>query len=154
MSIIVELLLKEEALLLQKLAEVRKALANNGVFGSSANVDTSNNTINIPKNLDLKNKHIQIQALEVLRDANRFLHKYEISEILKPYHRELSDKKLDMKLALELGKARDKGIITNVQYAKSNQSYVWGSVKWVDEKGNIKPEHAFIEKEKTIPMEF
>ena len=59
-----------------------------------------------------------------------------------------------MKLALELGKARRQGIITNIQYAKSSQAFVWGSPNWIDEKGSIKVEHSFVEKEKTIPMTF
>lgn len=154
MSIIVELLLKEEALLLEKLEEVRKELAHQGVYSSSSNVQVNNIVNSISKDLDLKDKPLQTQALEVLKSANRFLHKFEIAEVLKPYHRDLSEKKLDMKLALELGKAKSKGIITNVQYAKSSQAFVWGSNKWIDETGKIKLEHTFVEKEKTIPMEF
>lgn len=154
MSIIIELLLKEEAILIERLEEVRKELSKNGVFGSSSNTDSFSVPVVYSKNLDLKGKSLQLQALEVLKNENRFLHKFEIAEVLKPYHRDLSDKKLDMRLAIELGKARKQGIITNIQYAKSSQAFVWGSNNWIDDKGSIKPEHNFIEKEKTIPMVF
>ena len=90
MSIVIELLLKEETILVERLDEVRKELAKNGVFASSSNIGDSNTFNTSSKNLDLKGKSLQIQALEVLKNENRFLHKFEIAEVLKPYHKELS----------------------------------------------------------------
>lgn len=147
MDIIIELLEAERDKLILRLNEVNKKLIS---LGHNSDEKSEISSKIIKPVLNLANKTLQTQALEVLKDSNRFLHKYEIAEVLKPYHKDKSDKKLDQRLAVELGKAREKGIIVNVKYSTSNQAYVWGSTTWLDDKGEIKKEHDFIVKDKTI----
>ena len=143
MDILIELLVAEKNKITSRLNIIEERLISLG-YKSEHLSET------IKPDLKLNGKSIQNQALEVLKDANRFLHKYEISKILRPYHKDRTDKQLDQRLAVELGKARDKNIILNIKYAKSSHAYVWGSKNWLDEGGKIKKEHDFIVKEKNI----
>ena len=34
-------------------------------------------------------------------------------------------------------------LLTSIKTGRSNQSYVWGKPEWLDENGNIKPEHYY-----------
>ncbi len=149
MDILIELLVAEKDKLISRLNIIEEKLTSLGYTsntGSNEHIPTAENIKRVE--LNLAGKSIQTQALEVLKDANRFLHKSEIAEVLKPYHKNRSEKQLNQRLAVELGKARDKGIITNIQYAKSSQSFVWGSNTWLDVNGKIKKDHSFIVKEK------
>jgi len=151
MDILIELLVAEKNKLVSRLNAVEEKLVSFG-YKSENSINQTIDTIEdkTTTSLNLAGKSIQNQALEVLKDANRFLHKSEIAKILKPYHKDRNDKQIDQRLAVELGKARDKNIIVKIQYAKSNQAYVWGSKKWLDESGKIMKEHNFIVKGKNI----
>ncbi|MCH7524729.1 MAG: hypothetical protein IIC74_06910 [Bacteroidetes bacterium] len=150
MDILIELLVAEKNKITTRLNIIEERLISLG-YKSEKNLNQQSHlSETIKPSLKLNGKSIQNQALEVLKDANRFLHKSEIAKILRPFHKDRSDKQLDQRLAVELGKARDKNIILNIKYAKSNQAYVWGSKNWLDESGKIKKEHEFIVKEKPI----
>ncbi|MFD0796173.1 hypothetical protein ACFQZJ_01775 [Maribacter chungangensis] len=149
MDIVIELLIAKKDKLTSRLNVINDKLNSLGYD----QVGVINNTSAIldpvqAKELNLSGKSIQNQALEVLKQANRFLHKSEIADIIKPFNKDRSEKQLDQRLAVELGKAKKKDILTSVKYSKSNQSYVWGSVKWIDENKNIKQEHMYIAKKK------
>lgn len=150
MDIIIELLIAERDKLVSRLNDVNEKLNSLGYIVDKKVINQSVGSEIYKSSLNLSNKSLQTQALEVLKDANRFLHKYEIAEILKPYHKDKSSKILDQRLAVELGKAKEKGIIINIKYSTSNQAYVWGSKNWLDDNGKIKGEHNFIEKDKPM----
>lgn len=149
MDIVIELLIAERDKITSRLAVINDKLSSLGYnINNTTDKSSSNSPELIRKELDLSGKSIQTQALEVLKQANRFLHKSEISDIVKPFNKDRSEKQLDQRLAVELGKAKKKGILTSIKYSKSNQSYVWGSVKWLDENKNIKKEHMYTAKKK------
>ncbi|WP_291870583.1 hypothetical protein [Maribacter sp.] len=148
MDILIELLIAEKDKLISRLGIIEEKLNSLDYTSNDADEKYTPNTNKTE--LNLAGKSIQTQALEVLKDANRFLHKSEIADVLKPFNKSRSEKQLDQRLAVELGKARNKGIIATIKYAKSNQSFVWGSKTWLDDDGNIKKDHMYVVKKKNI----
>lgn len=117
------------------------------------------NTYNVPKvvrnedglgRYDKKWGYTQ-KVLYVLKEQQRFLHFRQIAKIIL----ELDEVKVDKASITELAKTlstscqniKKSKMIVRYQSneSKSNQSFYWGSPKWIDENGKIKEGYELIE---------
>lgn len=76
----------------------------------------------------------------VIRDRNRFLHNSEITEALKPYYSNKSEREIKRRISSVLSHAlRNDQIegLTNYRYSNSPKDTVWGKKDWLDENGEI-----------------
>lgn len=86
------------------------------------------------------------KAAFILKTANRFLHISEINQMFIELEgiNENDQKAIDG-LRTGLTALKNDNVATNYKAGNSNQSFVWGSVKWLDDKGKPKPEFMYKE---------
>lgn len=83
----------------------------------------------------------------ILKTENRFLHMRELVSIaqeLEP-HVDHDVVKRRIQQAVYSLKALDPSPIISISVNNNNQNVFWGSKKWVTDKGEVKPEHAYDE---------
>ncbi len=86
------------------------------------------------------------QIAYTIKKENRFLHNSEITNVLKNY----SDKekgKLSIRISVVLSRAKAVGgNLTNITIGDSRRNTFWGSKEWLDDDGNVKPNHMYDKK--------
>ncbi|WP_291090362.1 hypothetical protein [Flavobacterium sp. BFFFF1] len=145
MDIVRELLLAEEARLVDRLAQVRSQLgatSHDNIVSERADIYGGDK----PRYSDLsKNNSIRNNTLEVLKRENRFLFKSEIVDILKDIHTDRPLDQVNSRVTAELSKAKKEiESLVNVNFGKSKTDFVWGRKDWLDTNGNILPAHAYV----------
>ncbi len=156
MNFLIELLLEEKKRLSERLNKVvleLEALGHYDKAGSDDIVKEPSKEIVIEKKPVSKSEYKGLttkqQIAEVVKKYGRFLYNYEITEELKAFQGEFSDEDFKRKIAGELGKIRDENKnFIKIQYGNSKIDTVWGLQSWLDEDGNIKPEHLYKLREK------
>ena len=91
------------------------------------------------------------KILFVLNSKQRFMHNYELAELLKPYYKDKTFEKVKRRISSVLTHAN--GInnpekLTNYRFSSSKQDTVWGFKEWLDNKGKIKDENMYYDKNK------
>lgn len=144
MSIIYELLLKEEKALLKKLEEVRAEISkftNESISAIEYIASTVSEPIQTPTPNhtvdEINGFSIPQKMLLALKDNERFMKIREIAEYISQYTNEDIDS-LVRQLSRRTKYLKEKGKITKHQVGKSKKNTFWGSTNWIDSKGNIK----------------
>jgi hypothetical protein len=155
MGIIVELLLKEELALTDRLEEVRRLIAE---AMDKENVAVTfkhqgSYSIGIVPKLDgfpVKGTYLA-QILYIITEKNRFLHNKEITEELINYHKGVDKSWLKRRVSAVLSHGlKDVNTLTNVRFSNSKQDTVWGKKEWLNNDGTIKDEFVYSDKIKTV----
>lgn len=159
MDYITQVLLNEEAALVQRLHEVRTELLRRGHNTGQLTISIDS-SINQPE-IDVIDRGfpasggILEQAVYVIKSKNRFLYNDEISqEIFKYRKKAVRDINwLKKRISSVLSTARSKGELENLIVIKMGagvQTNVWGSRSWLEDDGKtIKPEFSPILKDRT-----
>ncbi len=97
-----------------------------------------------PRKMSIENK-----VVFLIKNKQRFLHVREIANLLyekEPGIDNNAKKPLVRRLATILNIAQGKKKVVKFKVGSSNRNCFWGSIKWLDESGEIKPEHKYDEK--------
>lgn len=94
-----------------------------------------------------KNGSLKSKILYVLKRENRFLHVREIAKLLNQHEPMIPTKDWTGKISSVTSSLRSQNIIVKVLAGKSNINTFWGAKNWLDEKGNVKKEHLYDEKQ-------
>jgi hypothetical protein len=115
-------------------------------------VEASASSINEPDALAINNSGYskawsnKQKAAHILKVANRFLHISEINErFIELEGISINDQKAIDGIRTGLTNLKNDMVASNYKAGKSNQSFVWGSTKWLDENGKPKPEFMYKE---------
>lgn len=89
------------------------------------------------------------KATEIFKGAGKFLHMRQIVKIAQSLEPKTDPDVLKGRIQQGVYALRnlDNSPIVNKIINGSNLNVFWGSKNWLDEKGNIKPEHMYDEKE-------
>ena len=137
MSIVIELLLKEEQSLLDKLEEVRSELINHGYNGNSS-PGKENTTTSTAQNDDfidadeVQKFSTPQKMLYALKKNRRFMKIREIAQYICDITGE-DVNQLTTQLSRRTSSLKEKGKITKYQYGTRLRDSFWGSPKWLDE---------------------
>lgn len=144
MSIVYELLVKEEQSLLKKLEEVRLEMKKYSSTSYSVINELAHSVsqpISNPKPTvsaeELKKSSNPQKILIALKENERFMRIREIAEYICHITKEDVDG-LVIQLSRRTKYLKEKGAITKVQIGKSKKNTFWGSPKWIDSNGSIK----------------
>jgi hypothetical protein len=133
---------KEKEELLSELRVIEKLLQKYPEERASNNEETES------KITPLNNRSLLDRVVTYFKNANRFLHVKEIARGLNENGTE--------QISSILYRLKADKVITKYVPNKINRNTVWGSVNWVDENGEPKPEHRwkdeFMTKPKTIEI--
>jgi len=144
-EIALKFLIKQEQELMAQLKGIRSTIVSLGGQQSiqndpileedSKNIDTSN------KAKEFKNLSQSDLFLTTLKEHNRFMHVREIGEYVGSILKD--GKNWKTLLSRRTRSLQEKGYIVSKQIGTTKLNYFWGSPKWLDENGEIKPEYMY-----------
>lgn len=138
-----------------RISELEKELngLKRALYAYENNVD-STNMVEKPKKVDnIKSSYNGTwieNILTVIKNKDRFLHNAEIAEELFETYSDKDKKTVRRRISAVLSNALSKGEIeslTNYRFTKSIKDTVWGKKEWINDKGEIKKEYMFTNKE-------
>ncbi|WP_299675711.1 hypothetical protein [uncultured Dokdonia sp.] len=148
MSIIIELLLKEEQQLLKRLAEVQTEIAKLNPAHTNQDVKDVVSKLVEPapdefiEVSDIKKYSSPQKILFALKENSRFMKIREMAEYICKFTNE-DVNNLVTQLSRRTKLLKEKGKIVKYQHGTKKSNSYWGSPKWLDENGDVKPEHMY-----------
>ena len=126
-----------ESELIEKLKPIQESIAS---LEKTIAANTSSDTKEYNPNWSASNKFLYL-----LKTYNRFLHFREAADLIIELEggSEKDAKDLVGKLSSGTTLLKNGKQIVKYKAGKSNQDTFWGVPKWLDEKGNVKPEHTY-----------
>lgn len=147
MSIIYDLLLKEEKSLMSKLEQVRNEMKK---FQTSSDTAVEYIASNVSKPItndlidenQVKKYSTPQKILFALKENNRFMKIREIAEYISGLTSENVDE-LVKQMSRRTKYLKEKDKIVKFQLGNKKANTFWGSPKWMDNDGNIKKDHMY-----------
>ena len=144
MSIVYELLVKEEKILLAKLEEIRrekKRYESSSISAIESIAASVSEPLTSPKATLSENEVRELsnpqKILLALKENERFMKIREIAEYISQYTEEDVDN-LVVQFSRRTKYLKDKNKIVKHQVGSSRKNTFWGSLNWLDKEGNIK----------------
>jgi len=97
--------------------------------------------------------NMRSKALFAIRGLNRFAKNKEIAQYLHEQQPSVSVKDFTVALSNPLFFLKKEERIHKITVGTGNNGVYWGSSKWLNEDGSVKPEHMYIEEPKQEEIE-